>query len=303
MPSVANTGAFSDLVAPGLRKVWFNWLKEHKPEYPVFLNVVTDTKRKYEEHIKVGELPMAETKPEGQPINYVTPDISELKRFTQVAYGLGFRITREMYDFDLYGPMKRMSAQLAESCRDRMEIIGASVLNNAFNTSYGGFVSTESLCSTSHALLSGGTAANRPSTDVDFTMSALQAACDVLEGNLNEQSQPRPLKPQIVIADYRLKWALREILGSPDKPYTSNNEINPLVDEDIKWFLSHRFTDTDQWFLTGSKESTGLWMFITKQPTFDNGDDFDTKDAKFSSYFRCVSGYDEWRGVYGSSGG
>lgn len=301
--AVASTGAFSNLVAPGLRKVWFNWLKEHKAEYPVFLNVVTDTKRKYEEHIKVGDMPTAQTKPEGEAITYATPDISALKRFTQVSYGLGFRVTREMYDFDLYGPMRRMSQQLAESCRDRMEIVGASVLNNGFSTSYGGFVSTESLCSTSHALLAGGTFANRPSTDVDFSMSALQAACDVFEGNVNEQNMPRPLKPRMIIGDYRYKWAFREVLGSPSKPYTADNEINPLVDEDIKWFLSHRFTDTDQWFLVGPKEGLGLWMFVTKQPTFDNGDDFDTKDAKFSSYFRCVAGYDEWRGVYGSSGG
>jgi len=123
----ATTSNFANLVAPGLRKVWSDELKKAKPEYATLLNTET-SKRKYEEHVKVGELSSAVEKPEGQPTTFVTPTISALKRFTQVSYGVGFRVTREMYDFDLYGPMKRMSRQLAESARDRMEIVGATHL-------------------------------------------------------------------------------------------------------------------------------------------------------------------------------
>ena len=308
MPA-ATTSNFANLVAPGLRKVWSDEWKKAKPEYATLLNTET-SKRKYEEHIKVGELSSAVEKPEGQPTAFITPTISALKRFTQVSYGVGFRVTREMYDFDLYGPMKRMSRQLAESARDRMEIVGATIFNDAFvttgniapNTS-AGFVSTEALCATSHALQGGGTWSNRPSVDVDFSLTALQAACDSLEGVVNEVNMPRPIKPVLVVGDYRYKWAFREVLGSPNKPYTAGNEINPLVDEDLKWFLSHRFTDADQWFVLGSKPNLGLWYFTSKAPTFDPGDDYDTGDAKFKTYFRCVVGYDEARGVYGSSGG
>lgn len=301
MPA-AVTNNFSNLVAPGLRKVWFDVFKKAKNERDVLFNVI-NSERQYEETVKVGELPSAMEKPESTPTQFVHTTISSLKRLTQVPYGLGFRISREMYDFDLYGPMKRMSKQLAESARDRMEIVSMSILNNAFSTSYGGFVSTEALCSTTHALLAGGTASNKPSTDVDFSLSALQAACDALSGNVNEVSMPRPINPRLIVGDYRYRWAFREILDSEYKPYTANNEINPITDEDLKYFLSHRFTDVDQWFVLGPKADLGLWVIISKAPTFESGDDFDTGDAKFKTYFRIVAGYDEWRGVYGSSGG
>jgi len=298
----ARTENFANLVAPGLRKVWFDVFKKAQNERDVLFNVI-NSDRQYEETAKVGELPSAVEKPEGTAISYVHASISALKRITQVPYGLGFRITREMYDFDLYGPMKKMSKQLAESARDRMEIVSMSILNNAFSTSYGGFVSTESLCSTTHALLAGGTASNRPATDVDFSLSALQAACDAMSGNLNEVSMPRPINPRLLVGDYRYRWAFVEQLESEYKPYTANNEINSIRDQDLKYFLSHRFTDTDQWFLMGPKEDLGLWVIISKAPTFESGDDFDTGDAKFKTYFRIAAGYDEWRGVYGSSGG
>ena len=54
-------------------------------------------------------------KDEGAGIVYDDPVSGPTKRYTHLTYGMGFRVTREMWEDDLYGKMKKMPKALGRS--------------------------------------------------------------------------------------------------------------------------------------------------------------------------------------------
>jgi len=297
------TGNFSRLIAPGYRKVFFEYLKKRETEYDKVLNIDT-SERAYEDEFKMVGVGALAAKTEGNSITYDDPIQGGTKRYTHTTLGLGYRITEEMYEDDLYNATgKKMASSLARSVTNRCEVDGWSVFNNAFSTSYIGFTASESLCSTSHAMIDGNTQSNRPSTDTDLSVSSLQAACESFESLKDERNFPIMLKPRLVIVDPSFKWAAREILDSQLRPYTSDNEINSLKNEDLSYMVSHYLTDSDSWFLISAVDEHDMKFFWRRRPKFENSDDFGTGDALFKVTKRTSYGYSDWRGVYGSQGG
>ena len=297
MPSPSTTGAFSALLAPGLRKVYSEELGNRPTEYDKIAKMNT-SKRAYETDQQVALLSTTPRKAQGAPTVFDNPIQGNSVRYTHVSFGLGFRVTREMWEDDLYGVMKDASKDLAEANGETIEIEFADVINNADDsTAYATFDGL-ALCSTAHTLLGGGTYANRPSTDVELSPAAIQAAVENFEKVVNERGRKKLAKPWRLLIPVELKWAAREILGSQYKPYTANNEINALMEEDLSFFVHHYMTSTKQWMLLGRKHD--IKFFWRKKPVFDNADDFSTGDALFKTFFRCSKGVSDWREVYGS---
>lgn len=300
---------FSNLLAPGLRKIYYDELKERPLEYEAIFNIET-SKRKYEDDYQMAGLGTMPQKAEGNAITYDDPLSGNTRRYTHLSWGLGFRITHEAYDDDLYGMLgKKMSSQLAKSARNAQEVHAFSILNGAFaasatasTTAAANVFDTYSLCNVAHTRLGGGTQANRSSTDADLSVSSLQAAIDLFEGWTDERGISLVCRPRRLIIPYQTKWIAREILNSTAKPYTANNEINPLMDEDLSFMVSHYLTDSDSWFLIADKGVHSLNFFWREKPRFDNSDDFDTGDAKYKGYQRFIAGVSDWKGVFGSQG-
>ena len=296
------TGNFSALLAPGLRKIWFDDFKQYPTEYTQLFNINTST-RNYEDDLEItmlgGSFPQ---KPEGESIQYVDPKQGNTKRYTHASFGMGFRVTQEMYEDDLYGPMKKMSKGLAKAQANTIELQAAGVLDDAFSgATYTGFDSL-SLCDTAHTILfTGGTYANKPSTDVDLSITSLQAAITNIEKTPDSDGVICMLKAKLLIISPDQKFIARELLKSEYKPYTSGNEINALLDEELKYFVGHFHSDTDAWWVQCNIHD--LNFFWRRKPVFDNSDDFDTGDAKFKGTHRSIQGFGNWRGIYGSSGG
>ena len=294
---------FSNLIAPGLRKVFFDTLKALPTEYDKFFNGET-SKQAYEEDYQMAGVGTMPEKLEGASIQYEDFLPGETKRYTHLTYGKGIRVTKEMQEDDLYGPMKKMVAQLAKSARYCKEVGAWSILNNAFDTTYYGFDTTQSLCDTAHPRLDTtlSNAANRPTSDCDLSFTALENGILYFENLTDERGFPRLLVPKWLIIGPLYKFMAREILGSGQKPYTAANEINPLQAEDLQALVTHYFTDTDQWFLAAAKGNHDFNV-ITRVPLdTEAGDDFDTYDGKFKARQRFSVGFGEWYGIYGSTG-
>lgn len=311
MPA-ATTAGFADLLAPGLMEVMFNEIDAQEPQWlPVFGQ--RDSVRAYEEDLKVAGLGSMVSKPEGTNTTFDEPLIGDPKRYTAQSFGLGFRVTREMWDDDLYDIMQDMSAELGRAAAYEIEVDAWSVLNNAFNAAYTGFDGL-SLCHTAHTRLDGGPAqANKPTTDVDFSYTAFQAGLDHFTQLKDDRGKPLVMKPSLLIIDPTFQWAAKEILQSEYKPYTANNEINPLKGQisENGYLLCRYLTDADSWFLItpprrkgGSRRSGHDMKFIWRtRPETASADDFLSGDALFKIFARYSHGFSEWRGVYGSSGG
>lgn len=294
-------GGFSNAIVPGFRKVVFETYKEKPIEGKAIVNSNT-SKRAYEEDFPIAGFGTLQTKAEGGAITYQDGIQGSVKRYTWSTYGLGFRITQEMMDDDLYGIFgNKFSKALGRSARNNAEIVMAAPFNNAFNTAFSGFVSGESLISTSHALLRGGTTSNRPSVDTDFNLIPLQAAIEHFHNLVDESGIPIMMTPQYVIHSIGDFWIVNQVLKSTGLPGGNQNDINVVRSLGLQPHLSHYLTDADAWFVQAQEHDVNY--FDRKPFTFSNTDDFDTGDAKFKGTRRNGSGYSDWRGMYGSSGG
>lgn len=292
-------GAFSNLLAPGFRKVVFETYKEKATEGDRWINMSTSSKA-YEEDFPIAGFGTLLQKSEGGPVAYQDAVQGAVKRYLWTTYGLGFRISPEMMEDDLYGIMgAKMSKALGRSARNNFEVVAASPLNNAFDTSFNGFVAGEALCSAAHALLRGGTVANKPA-DTDISLPALQAAVEHFHGLVDESGLPVMFLPKNVIYATGDHWIVNQILKTTQLPGGNQNDINQLSREGLTPFLYHFLTDPDSWFVTADNHDVNY--FDRRKPTMTNTDDFETGDAKYKLTRRNGAGFGDWRGIYGSPG-
>jgi hypothetical protein len=293
-------GAFSNLLAPGFRKVVFETYKQKAVEGSQLVNMGT-SRRAYEEDFNMAGFGTLVEKIEGAKTTY--QDILQLntKRYVWTTYALGFRITQEMLEDDLYGVFgNKLSRALGRSARNNFEVIAMSPFNSAFDTAVNGFVSGESLVSTTHALGRGGTAANRPAADIDFSLVGMQAALEHFHNLVDESGLPMMMEPKWVVYGVGSHWSVSQVLKSQFLPGGNQNDINQVALEGVRPFLSHYMTDPDAWFVIS--DETDINYFERVAPTFSNTDDFDTGDAKYKLRRRAGAGFGGWRGIYGSSG-
>lgn len=293
-------GAFSNNLAPGFRKVTFETYKERPNEGAALVNMEKSS-RAYEEDYPIAGFGTLINKPEGSSVTYQDAIQGAIKRYQWTTYGLGFRVTVEMMEDDLYGIMgNRMSKALGRSARNNLEIVQHAPYNSAFDTGVVGWVSGESLCDTSHALIRGGTLSNRSATDADFDLLSLQAALEHFHGLTDESGIPNVFIPQIVVYSIGDHWMVNQVLRSQKLPGSDFNDINQIANEGLTSHLSHYMTDTDAWFVLASEKDINY--FDRRTPTFTNSDDFHTGDALFKLTRRNGSGFSDWRGVWGSQG-
>jgi len=298
----ATTGAFSALLAPGLRKVYFEYLKKWPQEYSQIANVLSSTKA-YEEDLILGGLGAFLRKPEGEAIHYDTGQQGNKKRYTHLTFALGFRVTREMYDDDQYKIVgTRMAKDLAQSAEDSVELQFGAMIDDAFAGSiYTGFDSV-ALISTAHKTSFGATQVNRPAADVDLGVSSLRKGLENLELTQDERGFPRMKKGVRIVVDPTFQWIAKELTQSQGKPYTADNEVNAFRELGLSYMVYHYQSDANAWLLSSGMDEHDLKYFWRIRPIFDNSDDFDTKDAKFTGYYRNSMGFADYRGWYGSSG-
>lgn len=290
-------GAFAALLKPDLYRVYVETGKERPLEYTMFFNV-DDMPWNPIKDQQIAGLGTLLSMPEGENFPLDEPKLGGTKEYEASPFGLGVEITWPMWRDDQYGIMRELVAELARASRNRQEVDAWSVLNNAFDTSFIGFDGT-SLCSTAHPLIGGGTYGNRPTTDVGFSSLAIQQALTRFENMPNERGLPRLLAPNMVLVAPENKFLARQILGTMKQPFTADNEINPLIQDDLSWMVVHYFTDSTQWFMA-SRANHDLQFLFRDRPIFDGFDAPWNKNAIFTVYQRHTKGFGSWRGIDGS---
>lgn len=292
-------GAFSNLLAPGFRKIVFETYKERPTEGNTIFNM-NRSRRAYEEDFPIAGFGTLLEKSEGGPVTYQDAIQGVVKRYLWTTFGLGFRITQEMMEDDLYGVMgAKMSRALGRSARNNFEVVSFNVLNQAFNTAFVGFEAGVSLCSTTHTTLRGQVLANQPAA-TDLSLPALQAAVEHFHALQDESGLPVMFIPKWLVHSAGDHWIANQLLKSSGLPGGNMNDINQLAREGLQPKLVHYLTDPDAWFVIADNHDMNY--FDRRPPTMTNTDDFETGDAKFKLTRRNGSGFGDWRGVYGSPG-
>lgn len=296
-----NTGSFVKALWPGVNAWYGKAYNEFKVEY-TDLFATHSSRRAWEEDVGFSGFGLAQVKGEGASINYDTARQGFTNRYTHVVYALGFIITKEMVDDDLYDVVGQARASaLAFSLRQTKEVLGANVYNRAFNASYTGG-DGQPLGSASHPNISGGTWSNMPTVAADISETALEQATIDLQRFTNDRGLRIAVRPKKLIIPVDLDYDANKILKTEYEVGTANNTVN-LVRSRFPGgaVVNHYLTDTDAWFIM-TDVPNGMKYFERQPDSFDSDDDFDTNNAKFKGQFRCSFGWTDPRAIYASAG-
>ena len=276
--------------------------KEYTPEWPQIFDKSKSTKA-FEEDVGVTGFGQASIKTEGNSISYDDMEQGFITRYTHITYGLGFIITREMYEDNQYAEigMKRAQA-LAFSMRNTKETVSANVLNRAFNDSYTYGDGLE-LCSELHLNKSGGTWRNELDTAADLSEASLEQACIDIAAFKNDRGMLIKVLPKTLIIPPALEYDAVRILKSTLQSGTANNDTNAIrtLGRIPNIVVNHFLTDTDAWFIK-TDAPHGMKMFERRGDSFATDNDFDTENAKFRASCRYSVGSSDVRGIFGSPG-
>jgi len=302
MSGIISTGSTPKLLWPGLDEIWGLAYKEKIPQWRELFEINYSDKN-YEEDVGLTGMGLAPVKVEGEALSYDTMKQSFITRYTNVAYSIGFVITREEIADNLY---KQFGAQRAKnvaySMHQTKENVAANIFNRAFNNSYAGGDGV-SLVNALHPT-EGGTLSNTLTVAADLSEAALEQAIidiDQFRDNRNNHIEVKALK---LLVPPSLRFDAARILKNPQRPATADRDINAMYTLGVLpqgYTVNNYLTDTDAWFVLTDCPSS-LKYFERSAPVFESDNDFTTKNALFSGYERYSFGFTDWRGIYGSPG-
>lgn len=301
--AVITTGAHPKALWPGVRKFVMAEYNEHPREYSEIFDMKSSSMA-YEEDVETSGFGLAKVKAEGAPVEYDDHAQGWTKRYTHVAYALGFAVTREEMDDNQYKSraFKRGKA-LAFSFRTTKEMIGANVLNRGFDAAYTGG-DGQALFSAAHPTRTAGDQANTLPVAADLSEASLEDMLIQIEESKNSRGHPIAIRGQkLIIAPSNIFNAER-ILESNLRSGTDFNDVNAIKSQGLLpggVCVNHYLTDADAWFIR-TDAPDGLMGFDRKKFEFTKDNDFDTMNAKSKGYERYTFGWTDWRGCYGTPG-
>lgn len=302
MAGAISTGNHPAALWPGV-KAWFGAKYiEHPQQYPKLFDVQSSDK-KYEEVIGTSGFGLAPLKTEGGAVMYDSHQQGPTSRFSNLAYALGYIVTREELADNQYAEVSMQRAgSLAFSIRQTEENVGAQVFNRGFDSNYVGGDGVE-LFSPSHTLALGGLWSNLLSPAADFSEASLEDLAVQIMNAVNPRGMKISLMPKRLLVPTGLVFEAERVLASTLTPSTANNAVNALKSMGVipEVAVNHYFTDSDAFFIKTNAEQGLLW-FDRELVDFSQDSDFDTDNAKAKVYRRLAAGWADPRGAYGSAG-
>ena len=304
MAGVIQTGNHPKALWPGVYAWWGAKYDEHPEEYVHLFDSHTSRKN-YEEDVQQTGFGLAPIKRQGAPVTYDTHSQGFITRYIHVAYALGYIVTREELDDNLYNEVSmRRSENLAFSMRQTMENVGANIYNRAFDPNETGGDGVSLLNNAHPNTVGGGAFSNVLDPAADLSEAALEDMIIQIYGARNDRGLKISLKPRNLIVPRHLYFEANRILGSTLQNDTANNAVNVLkavnaIPEGI--VMNHYLTDPNAWFMR-TNAPHGLKCFKRTMREFSQDNDFDTMNAKAKAYERYSFGWTDPRGLYGSPG-
>ena len=298
------------LLVPGLNTIFGAEYRQVENEHTPLFDIET-SKRNFEEEQMLTGLGSAVVKPEGDTVTYDEAQEFYGVRYTHETIALGFIITEEAVEDDLYDTFSRTRAKfLGRSMANTKQVKAANVFNNGFNAAYAGGDGV-SLFSASHPTVAGDVQSNTVAADLSET--ALENAAIAISQYKDDRGILIAATGQSLHIPPALQFTAQKILKSDlsttqatagSDGITNVNDTNALRSGGYfpkGHFVNHRFTDTTAWFIRTDCPN-GTKMFVRTALQSGSEGDFDTGNMKYKARERYSFGWSDWRQWYGSSG-
>jgi hypothetical protein len=254
---------------------------------------------------RVGEMRytgLAQLKQEGGATSF---DNAPGQRFTYVAQhvsvGLGFAITREMLDDNLYkehfGPQ---SMGLSKSFAQFKEVYVHSLLNTGttYNSSIVG--DGNPLFYTAHPI-DNGSYANRPSPDLDFNEASVEYALNTIRLWPDQAGLIAMVRARKVVLPVSLSWAGERLFKTELRTSTANNDVSAIITSGAVpegYMVSEFLTSNFAWFVMTNVE--GLRVYDRVPYEMDLQVDPTTGNLLCIGYERYAPFFSNYRAAFAS---
>ena len=260
--------------------------------------------RAFEEEVMLSGFGQAPVKGEGAAISYDTAGEAFTARYTHETIALAFAITEEAVEDNLYDKLSsRYTRALARSMSNTKQVKGASVLNNAFSSSYVGGDGV-SLVNNAHPTTGGGNWSNTLATAADLNETSLEQALIDIAAFIDERGLKIALRGMKLILPPALQFTAERILKSEQRVSTADNDINALKSGGYMpqgFAINHFLTDPDAWFVK-TDSPNGMKHFVRSPLKTAMEGDFETGNARYKARERYSFGWSDPRAMYGSPG-
>ena len=298
---IISTGNHPKALWPGVEGHWWGVYKAHERQYDKIFDTIGSNKN-FEEFPQSTGFPLAVVKDETAGITYASNNQGYITRAIHVVYGLGYIVTEEEIEDNLYEDKAfDRASRLAFSMHTTKETIAANMLNRAGTSGYT-FGDGQTLLSTSHPTQSGGSFSNQLSTSAAMSEAALEDIVTQIMGATNDEGLYIALQPHCVIIPRALWYETTRILESDLQANTNNNAANVLKMTNTfpgGIVMNTYLTDSNNWFVKTGAEK-GL-MYLERRPIkFMRDNDFNTGNALAKATERYSFTSADPRGIYGS---
>ena len=288
---------------PGLNALFGMEYKTYGEEHKEIYETET-SERSFEEETKLSGFSAAPVKNEGSAIAYDNAQEAWTARYNHETIAMGFSITEEAMEDNLYDSLSaRYTKSLARAMAYTKQVKAASTLNNGFNSAFT-YGDGQTLFSTAHPLVSGGTNSNRPATAADLNETSLEAAVIQIAGWTDERGLLIAAKPRKLIVPPQLQFVATRLLETSLRVGTTDNDINALKNNGSipeGYTVNHFLTDTKAWFLK-TDVPNGLKHFVRVPLATSMDQDFDTGNSRYKARERYSFGVSDPLGAWGSPG-
>jgi hypothetical protein len=301
MPGPITTGNHPKFLWPGIKAIWGVGYGEHPEEFKDLYETQTSNQY-FEEDVQTTGFGLAPVKREGTSTTYASHAQGYISRYTHVAYSLGFIVTFEERLNNLYEKVaSSRSKSIGFSMRQTKENVAANVYNRAFNTDYTGGDGQVLLCTTHPSAV--GSQSNII-TAADISETSLEDLIIAIMGATNNEGLKIGLMAKSLHVPRQLWFEANRILKSTLQNENSTNAVNVLrmtgeFPGGIK--VNHYFSDSDAYFIRTNCPD-GLKHYQRYKIDLEQDNDFDTKNAKASSYDYYSFGWTDPRSLFGSAG-
>lgn len=298
--AVLTRSSLPDLLQPGLHALFGASYAKHPKEYTRIFDVRT-SKKAIENVVELTGLGLASVKAEGVSIVYDTPGQGPKTPFVHVTYGLGFMMTREAEEDNLYQEQAENNTRaLSWSMWTTKEIVHANVLNRAITSGYVGGDGVV-LASASHPTVNG--LQSNLLTAADLSEASLEDAMTTIMSAKNSRGLPVAIRPVRLIVGPGQIFNATRILESAGRSDSADNDVNAIkalgmVPEIV---VNHYLDDPDAWMLQ-TNVPEGLISFQRRALDLEKDSDFDTENRKNKATERYSAGWGDWRALYYNPG-
>ena len=284
-----------DLLEKDIRKVYIDQYKPLPAMTPDLFNIMGSSSG-YEK--VTGVTPVPDHVEFTGKISTVERVLGYDRTHTFTEYAAQIQIQRKLAADDQTRTVNRFGKGLSTSANRSREKLAANVFNLAFTYEPSDLDGTE-LCASDHPSPKSGVSNQSNESTLSLSATNVETTRLAMYDFYDLDGETISVAPDSCLIPRDLEETGWEIINSKGKVDTADNNAN-FHQGKYNLVVWDRLTDANNWFmfeLAGMKEYL-CWYNREPIQMFQDKDS-DTLIAKYLSYYRCGTGWDDWRFIYG----